>query len=115
MNDTLCVKNAVYEEVADGVYGKVDIAYLGEEKRVETEGKGRLDCIANAIRAVTGREYVLESDVEHALEEKSTSKAASYVSVVENGRTYWGVGIHSDIMTSSIMALVSAVNRMLKD
>ena len=115
VNDTLCVKNAVYEEVADGVYGKVDIAYLGEEKRVETEGKGRLDCIANAIKTVTGREYVLESYVEHALEEKSTSKAASYVSVVENGRTYWGVGIHSDIMTSSIMALVSAVNRMLKD
>ncbi|MBO5737116.1 MAG: hypothetical protein J6S04_04835, partial [Clostridia bacterium] len=50
---------------------------------------------------------------EHALEEKSSSKAVSYVSIAENGNVHWGVGIHRDIMTSSIRALVSAVNRML--
>ena len=55
----------------------------------------------------------MENYVEHALEEKSTSKAASYVSISEKGNVHWGVGIHSDIMTSSISALVSAVNRML--
>ena len=111
----LFVKNAVYEDVdADTVHGKVKIEYLGEVKTVEVTGNGRLDCVSNAIKLVTGREYDLESYVQHALEEKSSSQAASYVCITENDKAYWGTGIHSDIMTSSIWALVSAVNRMLE-
>ena len=114
MHDVLKVVNAAYEDVsADEVKGTVEIEYQGKAQTVEVSGNGRLDCVSNAIKAVTGRQYTLESYVEHALEEKSTSKAASYVSIVEEGATHWGVGIHSDIMTSSIRALVSAVNRML--
>ncbi|MBR4943648.1 MAG: 2-isopropylmalate synthase, partial [Clostridia bacterium] len=82
---------------------------------VETEGMGRLDCISNAIKEVTGREYKLELYAQHALEDKTTAKAASYVCVSSKGKMYWGVGIHRDIMTSSIRALVSAVNRMLEN
>ena len=115
IHDKLQVLEATYEPVnADMVRGKVKIEYLGKPIVIEVEGNGRLDCISNAIRLVTGREYVLEGYVEHALEERSTSKAASYVNIVENGKTYWGVGIHSDIMTSSVWALLSAVNRMLE-
>ncbi len=111
----LFVKNAVYEDVdADTVHGKVKIEYLGEVKTVEVTGNGRLDCVANAIKLVTGREYDLENYVQHALEEKSSSQAASYVCITEKDKAYWGTGIHSDIMTSSIWALVSAVNRMLE-
>ncbi len=116
LRDKLEVVGAVYESVdADMVRGNVEIAYLGEKKRVTVEGHGRLDCIANAIKRVTGIEYTLESYVEHALEEKSSSKAASYVSIGSNGKTYWGTGIHRDIMTSSVLALASAVNRMLSN
>ena len=86
---------------------------MGEKQKVVVVGNGRLDCVSTAIKQVTGREYVLESYVEHALEEKSSSKAASYVCIVEDGKAHWGTGIHSDIMISSVKALVSAVNRML--
>ena len=114
LHDKLKVVNATYEDVnADMVAGKVEIEYLGKTQFVNVEGNGRLDCVSNAIKQVTGKDYALESYVEHALEEKSSSKAASYVSIVENGKTYWGVGIHHDIMTSSVGALVSAVNRAL--
>ena len=58
---------------------------------------------------------VLDAYAEHALEEKSSSLAASYVSVRFNNKTYWGAGIHSDIFESSVLALFSAVNRMLVD
>jgi 2-isopropylmalate synthase len=80
---------------------------------VEVEGNGRLDCVSSAIKEVTGKIFVLENYVEHALEEKSSSKAASYICVVSEGKSYWGAGIHTDIMTSSVRALVSAVNRLL--
>ena len=114
VQDKLRVLGVTYEESAvEKVNGKVEIEYLGKIESVKVEGNGRLDCVSNAIKKVIGKDYVLESYVQHALEEKSTAKAASYVSIVIDGKTYWGTGIHSDIMTSSMRALVTAVNRML--
>ncbi len=114
LSDKLSVTNATYaDENTDCVKGRVEICYLGNTLEVEVEGNGRLDCVSKAIKKVTGRSYVLENYVEHALEEKSSSQAASYVCISAGGKSYWGTGIHTDIMTSSILALVSAVNIMI--
>ena len=115
LHDKLKFVGAVYEDVnADMVSAKVEMEYFGKPYTVMIEGNGRLDCVSNAIKQITGKEYVLENYSEHALEEKSTAKAASYVSILADGKIYWGVGIHSDIMTSSIRALVSAINKTLE-
>ena len=114
LQDTLAVTAVSYQENGDAVKANVTIVYNGEEKTYEVSGNGRLDCVSNAIKQAIGKEYALESYVQHALEEKSTSKAASYVCIVLDGKAFWGTGIHTDIMTSSINALVSAVNRLLK-
>ena len=114
LQDKLRVANVAYEAIdADTVLAKVKIEYLGKMQTVEVRGNGRLDCVSNAIKAVLGKDYVLESYVQHALEEKSSSKAASYVCIIADGKAYWGTGIHADIMTSSVQALVTAVNKML--
>ena len=114
LQEKLNVLEAGYSETnGDKLKGRVVIEYNGQATTVEVEGNGRLDCVSSAIKKVTGKDYVLENYVEHALEEKSTSKAASYICIVLGGQAYWGAGIHSDIMTSSVKALVSAVNRML--
>ena len=114
VQDKLKVVNADYKTVeADKVLGKVEIEYLGKTQTVEVAGNGRLDCVSNAIKKVVDKDYLLESYVQHALEEKSSSQAASYVCIVADGKPYWGTGIHADIMTSSVKALVTAVNKML--
>ena len=113
LREKLNVLEAGYEEKGDKLKGKIVIEFGGAAVTVEVEGNGRLDCVSAAIKSVTGRDYVLENYVEHALEEKSTSQAASYICIVSGGKPYWGAGIHTDIMTSSVKALVSAVNRML--
>ncbi len=114
VKDKVNILSAKYEVVdAEKVKGEVEVEYLGNVKKVEVEGNGRLDCVSNALKEVVQKDYVLESYVQHALEEKSTSKAASYVGVCVDGKQYWGTGIHTDIMTSSVLALVTAVNRML--
>ena len=114
VQDKLRIINAEYTDVSPEVMrAEVDIELYGLRKKIVTEGNGRLNCISTAIKQATGREYVLENYVEHALEVKSTSEAASYVCIVADGKSYWGTGIHTDIMTSSILALVSAVNKML--
>ncbi len=110
----LTVKKANFLDVEDGFIAGVSMSVDGKDYNVSAKGNGRLDAIANAIGSVMGDLYTLESYSEHALEDGTTSRAASYVSIKDkDGKLTWGVGIHPDIMESSLNALVSAINRML--
>lgn len=99
----------------DEVTGAIKLRSDDESKTITVRGNGRLDCVSNAIKLFTGCDYTLDGYTQHAIEEKSSSKAASYVSVTYKGKAYWGAGIHSDIMKASEKALVTAVNRLLKE
>lgn len=77
-------------------------------------GNGRLDAIIDALQ--TNLEISFSNLVykEHALEIGSKSQAASYIGITDpNGTTHWGCGIDPDIMTSSVKALFSAINKMI--
>ncbi len=115
LSHTVVLENDNYLETAEGIKAAVKLTYDGQTREVIASGNGRLDAVSNALKEVIGKEYVLDAYAEHALEEKSSSLAASYVSVRYNNKTYWGAGIHSDIFESSVLALFSAVNRMLAD
>ncbi len=114
LKEPVSVERAVYNEETDGVRASVTIAYRNVKHTVETFGNGRLDAVARALAQVTGLTYNLESYTQHALESETTSRAASYVSIVSGGKTEWGVGVDSDIIASSVKALCSAVNRALQ-
>jgi len=109
----LDTKKVTYSEGSDGVAATVIVTYRGVEQTLSAKGNGSLDAVSNAIKELIGKDYLLETYAQHALEGKSTSKAASYVSVVHNEKVYWGAGIDSDIVVASVKALISAVNRML--
>ncbi len=115
ITDKVDVVKAVYTETAEGVDAYSTIRMGGRDTAVASHGNGRLDAVGNAIKATVGVDYSLESYTEHDLEGKSSSKAASYVSIKHDGKVYWGVGIDRDIIVSSVKALVSAVNIMLAD
>ena len=105
-----------YSKLADGnIEGIVRISVNGIEHEVKSVGNGRLDCVSGALRSVVKKDYTLEAYTQHALEGKTSSSAASYVSIVCDGVTYWGAGIDSDIGMSSIKALLSAVNKMMSN
>ena len=108
------VKDAIFTDIEGGRQAECRIIYNGDTQTVVSKGNGRLDAVSNAIKTVTGIDYVLEGYTQHALEGKTTSQAASYVSITANGKTYYGAGIDSDIIVASIKALVSAINIMLK-
>ncbi len=101
----------------DGMKAAVTFNYNGEEKQVISKGNGSLDAVSNAIKSVIGDCYLLETYTEHALDDDTTSHAASYVGIrnMDTSKVYWGAGIDSDIIISSVKALVSAINLMLKD
>ena len=90
------------------------IHYNGTEKVCNAKGNGRLDAVSNAVKDFCGFDFAINVYKEHALEHGSHSKAVAYVGIEHDGKTYWGAGIHTDIINASISALVSAVNNMVE-
>lgn len=99
----------------DGIRAAVTLSVNGEApKELTGTGNGRLDAVSNAIKAGLGLDYTLKVYQEHALETSSKSKAVAYVGIESTeGKMFWGAGIHTDIIDSSISALVSAINNYL--
>ena len=99
----------------DGIEATVSLEYNGRTASATNNGNGRLDAVSNAIQSYTGLKYSISTYTEHALEVGSSSKAVSYVEILsDDGKSFWGTGVDTDIVTSSIKALVSAVNNMIK-
>lgn len=112
--ERLRLESVTYEDGGDGgVRAVAETELFGKKNTVRADGNGRLNCVSNALKKATGLQYVLENYEQHALEEHSSARAASYVRLSYEGKSYWGAGVHSDIMTSSVCALVSALNRLL--
>ncbi|ROQ06422.1 2-isopropylmalate synthase [Rathayibacter sp. PhB93] len=77
-------------------------------------GNGPINAF-EAVLAQHGVEVRVFDYVEHALSAGGDALAASYVECSVNGRTLWGVGVDADISTASLKAIVSAVNRALRE
>lgn len=100
-------KNGHYETIVSLKMDDKELEYVGV-------GNGRLDAISNAVQKGLNIKYSDLVYKQHALEVGSSSKAISYVGITaENGKVYWGSGIDTDIMTSSVKALFSAINNMV--
>lgn len=84
----------------------------GKIREIVGYGNGRLDAVANAVKENLNVEFSELTYEEHALTKGSKSQAVTYVSVCfEDGKKVWGVGVHDDIIASSVNALFSAINR----
>ena len=77
---------------------------------VEGVGNGPIAAFCNAMSQVGVDVRVLDYH-EHAMSSGGDAQAASYVECAVEGQMLWGVGIDSSIVTSSLKAVVSAVNR----
>ena len=97
----------------NGIEADIVTVIDGKTYDLSGKGNGRLDAIMNALRKGPNKidcEFVTYE--EHALESESNSRAAAYVAMKDKkGNTYWGVGIHNDIIYASVNALMSAINR----
>ena len=89
----------------------------GEERTIVGYGNGPIDAVKNAFND-NGYHYIHLLDYsEHALTSGSSAKAAAYVQLRAKGTSIieWGVGVHPNITTATIKAIISAMNRIHKD
>ncbi len=101
----------VRDDKAEVISTKLTVKIKGETRVFAGTGNGRLDAISDAIKNGLGLEYTIHTFTQNAVERSSKSKAASYIGIeLENGTVSWGAGIDTDIINSSIKALISAIN-----
>ena len=114
IDSPLEVSDCHFVRKGDQIKAILTVNFGGEERDISAEGNGRLDAVSNAFRRNLGLSYSNLTYTEHALESGSTSKAVTYVGIIDDsGKMHWGAGVHEDIITSSIQALVSAINKKL--
>lgn len=77
------------------------------------EGNGPISAFLSILTG-RGLDIKLIDYVEHTMSAGGDALAASYIELDVNGQNLWGVGIDGDIATSSLKALISAVNRSLR-
>ncbi|HWS34337.1 MAG TPA: 2-isopropylmalate synthase [Actinoplanes sp.] len=96
------------------VDGKVEIdaqVALGPERRSLTGvGNGPIDAFVQAVAPLGIKARVLDYN-EHALTSGGDAQAAAYVEVEVGDTQVWGVGIDANIVSASIKAVTSAINR----
>ncbi|AKU16562.1 2-isopropylmalate synthase [Luteipulveratus mongoliensis] len=81
---------------------------------IEGTGNGPLAAFIDALSTLGVDVRVLDY-AEHALSGGEDAKAAAYVECAIGDRVLWGVGRHSSIVKASLTAILSAVNRGLRD
>ena len=81
-----------------------------EERDLVGRGNGPIAAFVDALAAIGFDVRVLDY-AEHALSAGDDARAAAYVECAVGDQVYWGVGIDSSIVTASLRAVASAVNR----
>ncbi len=84
----------------------------GEHRTVVGQGNGPIDAFVAALQADLGIDLDVTDYSEHAVGTGSDATAVAYVETQSgDGTIMWGVGRHESILTASLRAIVSAVNR----
>ena len=104
--------NAVHTSSASGEKDalRVGLYVDGERQELEGHGNGPIAAFVDALATIEYDVRVLDY-AEHAMSAGGDAQAAAYLECAIAGQVFWGVGIDPNIVTASLKAVVSAVNR----
>ncbi len=106
--------DTVHTSSAAGEKDQLSTVVFVDGERHELTGSGN-GPIAAFVEAINGLEQDWDVRVldynEHALSSGGDAIAAAYVECAVHGEILWGVGLDANIVTASLKAVISAVNR----
>lgn len=104
-----------------GVVGSEEVAieanlnYFGQPIVINGKGNGIIDAFCHAIEKHFDIVMEIIDYREHSMEYGTKARAISYVQIADNeGGIYFGAGTSSNIIKSSLRAVVSAANKIVK-
>ena len=96
------------------VTAKIELTRNGEPFPFTGDGTSRFAAAAGGIRRALGIDFTVFTHLEHALELGVEARVVTYIGIEsEMYGSLFGAGTHTDIIISSIRALLSALNRGL--
>ena len=94
---------------------EIDLEVDGQERTYEGRGNGPLNALVNILNDNFDLDVRVQDYTEHAIGAGADTRAAAFVEVAVHDRVLWGAGINPNITRASLKAVVSAVNRALRD
>ena len=110
--DTPLALNSVHTSSASGGRDALTVNVYddGVLRTLEGSGNGPIAAFVAALGTI-GQDIRVLDYAEHALSSGGDAIAAAYVECAVGDQILWGVGIDANIVTASLKAVVSAVNR----
>jgi 2-isopropylmalate synthase len=88
----------------------------GAPRTVTGSGNGPIAAFVDALRSGLGASLDVVDYAEHAVGQGADATAAAYVETIGgDGALRWGVGVHPNIITASLRAVLSALSRHRAD
>jgi 2-isopropylmalate synthase len=92
---------------------RATVRHNGEEVQIEADGGGSIEAFVNAMQTHFEIDCRVLDYHEHSIGSGTDAQAVTYAELELEKRTIWGVGIHTDVTSSSLQAIVSGINRAL--
>lgn len=95
------------------------VKHDGQERELTGHGNGPIDAAVDALRSI-GLKLQVRSYEERSIgssEEGGNARACAFIEVTQpnDEQECYGIGIHANIVTASICALISGANRLWRD
>ena len=102
----------ISEDGSDTTRITAQLVVDGASRTVTGSGNGPIAAFVDALRGGLGAELDVVDYAEHALGQGADAAAVAYVETVDgDGTLRWGVGVHPNIITASLRAVLSALDR----
>jgi 2-isopropylmalate synthase len=95
----------------EGATLEARLRVTGAERDVRGQGNGPISAFVNALGESCAVDVRVTDYHEHAMSAGATASAAAYIELAVGDRILWGCGIDPNIVSASLRAVTSAVNR----
>ena len=81
--------------------------------KIEGTGNGPIDSFINGLSNQFGFDIKVADYHQTAISSGSDAKAAAYIELEKDGKTFWGVGIHPNTTRASFDSIIVGLSKLL--
>ena len=98
----------------DDIHSLSLIMKMGNSKEeISGSGNGPIDSFINGLSKKIGINIKVADYHQSAISSGSDAKAAAYIELEQDGKTFWGVGIHPNTTRASFDAIIVGLSKLL--
>ena len=93
---------------------ELTMIFNGNEKKIKGSGNGPIDSFINGLSSNLDVPIKVSDYQQSAISSGSDAKAAAYIELEKDGKTFWGVGIHPNTTRASFDAIIVGLSKLLE-